>query len=197
MRRVVSSSLSLLLLVAAALALPTASRAAEPASPTGQRWLHVRVEKTGEDGESVRVNLPLKVAEKVLPAIRAGELRGGRLRIQHARLHDVDLRALLEAVRELEDGEFLIVQSDEQNVRVAKKEGHLLVNVDEGKGNAEKVNVKVPVPVVEALLSGEEDELNLLAAVQALREHGNNVLVTVESEKELVRIWVDSQSAME
>lgn len=197
MRKLLPGSLSLFLIAGAALALPAASRAADPASPAGGRWLHVRVEKAGEDGESVRVNLPLKVAEKVLPAIRADELHEGRLRIHHARVHGVDLRALLEAVRELEDGEFLTVQSNEQNVRVAKKEGYLLVNVDESKGGAEKVNVKVPFPVVEALLSGEEDELNLLAAVQALSAQGDDVLLTVESDKELVRIWVDSRSSME
>lgn len=197
MRKVLPGSLFLLLIAGAALALPAPSRAADPASPAGERWLHVRVEKAGEDGESVRVNLPLKVAVKVLPAIRADELHRGRLRIHHARVHGVDLRALLQAVRELEDGEFLTVESDEQNVRVAKKEGYLLVSADESKGEAEKVNVKVPFPIVEALLSGEEDELNLLAAVEALSAHGDDVLVTVESEKEFVRIWVDSQSSME
>ncbi len=163
----------------------------------GQRWLHVRVEKSGEEGESVRINLPLKVALKVLPAIEARELQGGRLKIHEARIHGVDIRSLLEAIKTLDDGEFLTVESEKENVRVAKQAGNLLVKVDDRQGDAERVDVKVPLRVVEALLSGEEDELNLLAAVEALSEHGDDVLVTVESARETVRVWVDSKSSME
>ncbi len=185
MRKLLPGTILLLLAATVALAAPA------------DLWLHVRVEKTGEDGEIVRINLPLRVAEKVLPAIEAHELEGGKLRIHEAHIHGVDIRAVLEAVKTLEDGEFLTVESQKENVRVAKQGGYLLVMVDERKEKAEHVDVKIPLRVVEALLSGEEDELNILAAVQALSEHGDDVLVTVESENETVRIWVDSQNTAE
>jgi TusA-related sulfurtransferase len=193
MRKFLPGSMCLSVAVFLALAAPLSGLSA-PAD----RWLHVRVEKTGEEAESVRVNVPLTVAEKILPAIQARELRGGRLKIHHARIHGVDVRALLDAVSSLEDGEFLTVESDsKESVRLAKQGGYLLVKVDERDEKPEKVDIKIPFRVIEALLSGEEDELNLQAAVQALREHGDDVLVTVESPEETVRVWVDSENTAE
>ena len=42
------------------------------------RWLHVKVDDTDREGEKVRVNVPLSLAEKVLPCIHAHDLRAGR-----------------------------------------------------------------------------------------------------------------------
>lgn len=192
MRRVLPGLLSLLLAVTVALAPPLDGWAA-----SNDRWLHVGVEKAGEEGESVRVNVPLAVAEKVLPAIHTRELEGGKLRIRHAQIHNVHLPALLAAIRTLDDGEFLTVESKDKNVRVAKEGGYLLVKVDERREKAERVDIKIPFSVVEALLSGEEGELNLLAAVQALNAHGDEALITVESDDETVRVWVDSKNTMD
>jgi len=38
-------------------------------SVSKDRWLHVRVISSDAKGETVRVNVPLELAEKVLPAI--------------------------------------------------------------------------------------------------------------------------------
>jgi hypothetical protein len=65
------------------------------------------------------------------------------------------------------------------------------------KGKTETVDVSVPLTVVDALLSGGTDELDLVAAVRALGTLGDTVLVTVEDQKSKVRIWVDSRSAAE
>ena len=45
------------MLVFAALALPA------------DRWMHIRVIESGPDGDRVRVNIPLSLAEAVLPTI--------------------------------------------------------------------------------------------------------------------------------
>ena len=177
------------------LAAALASLAAQVA--TTDRWLHVRVEKTGEKGESVRVNLPLSVAEKVLPAIKSHELEEGRIKFHHPTINGIDLRGLLEAVRALGDGEFVTIEGEAENVRVAKEGGYLIAKVDERRGKAERVDVKIPLRVVEALLSGGPDELNLQAAIQALSAGGDEVLVSVESADETVRVWVDSKSTTE
>lgn len=181
------------LVVVSFLVLSLAALADQPTA--GQRWLHVRVENTGEDGESVRVNVPLSVALKVLPAIKSRELRDGRLRIEEARINGVDIRSVLEAVRALEDGEFVTIQSKDSTVRVAKEAGHLIVRIDERTGSEDKVNVKIPFRIVDALLSGESDELNLQAAVQALSDSADDFVVSVVSKLESVRVWVDSKSS--
>jgi len=80
--------------VASLLLLSLAALADQPQA--GKRWLHVRVEKTGNDGESVRVNVPLDVALKILPAIKSRELNEGRLRMEDARVNGVEIRSLLE-----------------------------------------------------------------------------------------------------
>ncbi|MFQ5694910.1 MAG: hypothetical protein ACE5HB_02885 [Terriglobia bacterium] len=177
--------------LATALATPALAQA-----QGGERWLHVRVEKTGEDAELVRVNIPLRLAEKVLPAIHAGHMRGGRVRA-HLGRHDVDLRAILEAVRDTADGEFITVEKNDETIRVAKESGYLIVRVDERGEKGERVDAKVPMAVIEALLSGEEDELDVLAAIRVLNEMGEEVMVRVEGKNETVRIWVDSQNTSE
>lgn len=169
--------------------------AAQPAA--NERWLHVRIEKTGEKGESVRVNLPLSVAEKVLPAIKSHEMEEGRIKFDHPTINGIDIRALLEAVRALGDGEFVTIEGENESVRVAKEGGYLIAKVDERRGKGERVDVKIPLRIVEALLSGGPDELNLQAALQALSAGGDEVLVTVESDDEMVRVWVDSKSTSE
>ena len=164
---------------------------------SNDRWLHVRVEKTAEKGESVRVNVPLAVAEKVLPAITAHEMEGGRLKIHDAHIEGIDIRAVLEAMRTLGDGEFVTIESNDENIRVAKQGGYLIAKVDDRKGKNQRVDVKIPFAVVDALLSGAPDELNILAAVQALGTGSDEALVTVESDDESVRVWVDSKATTE
>ena len=165
------------------------------------RWVHIKVEDGGANGEIVRVNVPLALAEKVLPAINTKELRGGKVKWDQAKIEEVDVRAILEAVRTAPDNEFVTVESKRNHVRVAKSAGHLLVKVQEWKGaNKEKqetVDVSIPFPVIDALLSGGKDELDVLAAVRALGTIGDTVLVTGNDKDSKVRIWVDSRNTTE
>jgi hypothetical protein len=177
-----------------------------PLAVAAERWVHVKVENTGEEGERVRVNLPLSLAEKVLPTINSNKLHNGKVKVKERAFDGVDLRALLEAVRTAPDNEYVSVESPHDNVRVAKSGSFLLIKVREafhkgksaGKiGESKKentVDVKVPFAVVNALLSGEKDELDLLAGIRALREFGDLELVSVKDESETVRVWIDSRN---
>jgi len=159
------------------------------------------------DGEMVRVNLPMSVAEKVLPAIRAHKLSEGKIRLRELRIHDVDVRAILEAVKGSPDGEFVTVESKKagrnENVRVAKQGGYLLVKVREQKKMGtpdafeETVDIKIPMTVVEAMLSGGPDEIDVLAGLRALRAHGDAELITVKERTQTVRIWIDRKNTSE
>lgn len=168
------------------------------AGAADNRWLHIRVQDSSPEGELVRINMPLSLAEKVLPAINSKELQGGKVKVKEAKFQEVDLRAILDALRTAPENEFVTVQSPSKNVRVAKSGGNLLVKVRETKGKekpeTENVEVSVPFPVVDALLSGGKDELDLLAAVRALGTVGDMTLVTVDDSKSKVRIWVDSRN---
>jgi hypothetical protein len=182
--------------------LPAAS-VAQTASKSDQ-WIHVRVESKEDKGETVRVNVPIEMAVKVIPAINHDRLRDGKVRIDNADLNNVDLRTLLDAVRSAKDGEYVTVQSNEDNVRVAKNAGYLYIHVTENKGakhaakeapgKESKVEVKVPMKVVDALFSAGKDELDVVAALRALSGNGDMELVTVKDDQDTVRVWIDSKN---
>ncbi len=100
-------------------------------SSHGERWLHVRVISSNAKGETVRVNVPLELAEKVLPAIDHDRMHNGKVRIGCMDCDGVDVRTIFEAVRSSKDGEFVSVQSNDGDVSVMKKEGMLFVHVHE------------------------------------------------------------------
>ena len=173
--------------------------ATAPAAIAGpaERYLHVKVEDASK-GESVNVNVPLSMAEKILPTINKGDMHNGHVKIGHADMDDVDIRALLDAVRTAPDNEFVTVKEKDQDVRVAKSNGNLVVHVRDGNKGGQKVDVTVPMKVVDALLSTTKDnELDVSAAIKALSDAGDSLLVTVEDASQHVRIWVDSKGSQE
>jgi len=175
-----------------ATALLTSTVVAAP----GERYLHVRVEDA-EKGESVNVNLPLSIAEKILPTVNKGNLHAGTVRISDADIEGVDIKAILEAIRTAPDNEFVTVKEQDQNVRVAKSNGNLIIHVrDNGKDKrGQKVEVTVPLKVVDALFStAKQNELDITAAIRALDGAGEMLLVTVEDASQHVKIWVDSRN---
>jgi hypothetical protein len=168
---------------------------ASPASSSSDRWLHVRVISSDAKGETVRVNVPLELAEKVLPTINKDRIHDGKLKIDNAHANDVDLRALVDAIRTTKDGEFVTVQSNDCDVRVAKESNHLIVHVlDKNRYKKSQVEIKVPMKVVDALFSAGKDELDLVAALHALSAQGDTELVSVKDDDNTVRVWLDSKN---
>src|SRR6267143_1556087 len=85
--------LSPLAVLAQSAAAPASSNQSTT-SVSKDRWLHVRVISSDAKGETVRVNVPLELAEKVLPTINKERLHDGKIKIDDAHVNDVDLRAL-------------------------------------------------------------------------------------------------------
>jgi hypothetical protein len=160
------------------------------------RWLHVRVDNKDSKDETVRVNVPLELAEKVLPTINHNKLQSGKVKIDDVDCHGVDLHALIDAVRSSKDGEFVTVQNKDSDVRIAKQNNYFLVHVIDKNRSSKKatVEVKIPMKVVDALLSGGKDELDLVAGLHALSAQGDTELVSVKDEENNVRIWLDSKN---
>jgi hypothetical protein len=190
-------------LVLGAGALAPAPVLAQTAGKADQ-WIHVRVENKDDSGETVRVNVPIEMAVKVLPAIHHENLQGGKVRISKGDLNDVDLHTLLDAVRSAKDGEYVTVQGKEEDVRVAKNGGYLYIHVTEKKPGEKaakatakkdsKVEVKVPMKVVDALFSAGKDELDIVAALHVLSSSGDMELVSVKDDENTVRVWIDSKN---
>ena len=76
------------------------------------------------------------------------------------------------------------------------REGEFVfVKVDEKDGD-ENVQIRMPVTVMSALLSGEGEQLDLQAAMASLTSLGGSSgeLVRVEDGGDVVRIWIDKDS---
>jgi hypothetical protein len=182
-------------------------------------WLHVKVVESGDDAETVRINLPLSLVQAMIPlmdaagteegddeadAARTGaavdrESRSkhhhGSLRIKHYDMSPAEMRALLEAIRRAEDGEYVAVDGVDEKVRVNKSGGYFVIDVDDHGEDHEQVKVRMSLAVLDALLSGGTDELNLEAAARELRNHSGEDLVSVVSDDETVRIWIDDSKS--
>jgi len=185
-------------LLSAMVVLAGASVAFGQSGSAKDRWLHVRVINSDNKGETVRVNIPLELAENVLPTINKNHLHNGKVTIDQAHMNDVDVHALLNAIRTAKDGEYVTVQGTDQDVRVAKEGGRLLVHVKDNKGsksNKSNVDIKIPMHVIDALFSAGKDELDIVAGLHALASLGDTELVSVKSDESTVRVWMDSKNS--
>jgi WD40 repeat protein len=162
-----------------------------------EKYLHVRVTNTS-DKEVVSVNVPLSLAEKVIPAINHGKLNQGKVTIDNSDMKDIDLRSIIDAVKNSPDGDYVTIQSKDQDVRVAKSKGNLVVHVTDKsskeKKGGEKVDVIIPMSVVNALTPSDKHEIDLVAAIHALSDSGEKLMVTVHDSDDDVKIWVDAES---
>jgi hypothetical protein len=191
--------------------LPTLAVAQSSSNP--DQWIHVRVESREDKTATVRVNVPVDMAVKVLPAIKNKNLCDGKVHIASGHIDDVDLHTMLDAVRTAKDGEYVTVESKDDNVRVAKSSGYLYIHVTEKKPSEKaakatgdkdwaknaalkesKVEVKIPMKVVDALLSAGKDQLDVVAGLRALSANGDMELVSVKDDDSTVRVWIDSRN---
>lgn len=161
-----------------------------------QRWIHIRVESAKGTSGDVSFNVPIEMASAVLPAIPSDHEHHGKFNIQ-ASINGADLRALLDSVKNSPDNVFMTMERHDAEVSVAKSGRFLLIKIIE-KPNAEHktgktIAIKVPTSVVRAMASGDSDQIDVNAGIHALAREGE-VDVTVNSEKETVRVWTDTRT---
>jgi hypothetical protein len=208
MRKSVLSGVGLL----AVLALLSA---ADAVAQTSAVWLHVRVEETLKPSK-VTVNLPLTVVEAALEAAPELIEQHGKMHLGgHDGMKLADLRRVWKQLAAAGDADFVTVESEQEDVRIRRKGDvvQILVNgkattSGPAKAEAEKpvraeaakstrphgeVRVELPVSVVDALLSGEGEQVNVRAAVAELQKRRGDI-VRVSEKDSHVRIWVDEQN---
>jgi len=160
------------------------------------KWLHVRVDEGGDNGkgEKVSINIPLSVVSRMLPLISVDELQHGKLNLDVGDdLDGIDLGELADALRDSPDADFVTVESDDETVRVRKEGDFIIVRAEErGRRSNETVRVRMPLAVVDALVGDDPNELDLVAALDALGEYDGDPLVDIQSDDSSVRVWIDS-----
>jgi hypothetical protein len=175
-------------------ALLAAALTAGQALAVNDLWIHVKVDGRGDKDERVSINMPLSMARNLSGMASEDGHHRGRMRIHD---HDYDVSDLRRAWREIEhgpDANFITVKDPDSDVKIAKRGDYLEMRAVDRHGKREEVEARVPLPVVSALLSGDGDEINLDAALDELARHGQGEILTVHSDDETVRIWIDRDS---
>ena len=99
------------------------------------------------------------------------------------------MRKIWSELKKSGNAEFVTVQQKNETVHVAKEGNYILVKITEGK--KPKVDLKVPVGVVDALLAGSGDELDIKGALVAMQKQNAGEILTVNDNETQVRIWID------
>ncbi len=181
------------------LALASTVGAAKMEAQQSRPWIHVQVTEPGEDGKNVRVNLPLALAEVALSLVSDEAISKGQIKLDK---HDVsveDLRRLWNELKASGDAEFLTVREKDKEVRIDRQGDRIRIHVNKsGEGDKdaadEQVRIEVPVTLVDALLGGQDDRLDLRAALAELTEERGDI-VTVSDGEKLVRVWIDESKS--
>ncbi len=162
------------------------------AADTG-KWIHVKVD--GKDQEKVTVNVPVAFALSALAMVPAeAQMEGGNIKIDG---HDFDwakMRACGKRSSAPRKRPSSPSKAPTSTSRSSKQDGFLLVRTTERTAKGANVDVKLPLAVVDALLSGPDGSLNVAAALEELSRLHDGHILSVESEDETVKIWIDGNA---
>jgi hypothetical protein len=180
-----------------ALALLVASLSSPLAAQKKDPWFHVEVKENKAELEYVKVNLPMSMVDVALNVIQDKKFNKGHLKLptddlphwRSSGLGIADMRKIWGEFKKAGNAEFVTVQQKNETVHVAKEGNYILVKITEGKKS--KVDLKVPVGVVDALLAGSGDELDIKGALVAMQKQNAGEILTVNDNETQVRIWID------
>jgi hypothetical protein len=188
MNRKTTKTLALAALTALLAATAIAPADAAPRrteTSTDDLWFHLTVD--GADEGAVSLTLPLPLVSAGLAAFP--EATGSaNITFNDEEISVAELRRAWNQLRRKPNTKILDVREDGSRVRLWKQGGDLVLSAVDAQDDVE---MRIPGPVVDALLSGRGDRLDLGAAFRALADHGAGELTAVTGEGQRVRIWVD------
>ena len=158
-----------------------------------EQWIHVKVENHHDD-EMVTINLPFSLLNAAVAMIPADIQADGRIAIDDL---DMDWNELMELWREIKnapEATFVTVETRDEHVVVRKEGDFLVIKTTEHTEHGADVDVKFPLAVIDALLSGPEGTFDFQAALSVLADYGPGELVTVRDGDETVRVWIDDRN---
>jgi hypothetical protein len=178
--------------VLAGLALFVLAGAGAASAQTLRPWLHVQVDEG--DKSRVSVNLPLSLVQIALASAPQTVFSDGHFRLHSgdSRLSVVDMRKLWQELKGAGDTDFVTVEEDDETVTVSRKGDLVLVRVD-SPTRKESVRVDLPVSLVDVLLAGEGDQVNIQQALAEISKRRGDV-VNVKDAKSTVRVWIDERN---
>lgn len=173
-------------LLAAGLFVAGAAQAQEDAP-----WLHIRVSESGSHGGKVSVNVPLSLVEVVLDVAKTEIIHESHFDLHDSDITVADMRRMWTELKSAGDAEFVTVEEDDELVRISRQGTKVLIEIEDLDDNAQKGRIEVPVSVVDALLSGDGEELDVGAALEELVRIQEGEIVMIEDDETTVRIWIE------
>jgi hypothetical protein len=205
--------------LALALLAPAVSLAAAKEAGGREPWIHVEVREGGGDRATVNVNVPFALADAALASLGddiGSHITFGHHNGRHAHAGDAaekgegesvegehggegpsisiaDLRRMWKAMRDSGEADYVTVKDDNEKVHIWREGDLVRVDVEDrtGEDQGERVQIRVPVGVMDALLSGDGDQLDVRAAVDGLKDLKDGEIVRVEGGGDFVRVWID------
>ncbi len=141
----------------------------------------------------LNLNLPLSAVEALVNLVPHRVLSDGQLAVagRDVPVNISALRDFWRAIAAAGDTEFLTVDAGDATVRIARTGDEIRVQMEESdEDGVETVDIRLPVVVVDALLSGNGETLNVGAAVERLADLRGDI-VRVTGDDLQVRVWID------
>lgn len=166
---------------------------APAAMAAGDQWIHVKV-RDSHGEEEVTVNLPLSLLSAAAQMIPEEVNSEAEIALDDINMSWSELRDFWNEVRDAPEATFVTVETRDENVEVKKEGRYILVRTTERGDRGADVNVRFPMEVVDALLSGPNGTLNFEAALHALAAHGPGNLVSIRDQDQSVDVWIDNKN---
>jgi hypothetical protein len=154
------------------------------------RWVNVHVTENSSN-TNVEVHLPLNLVLTVLRNVDVENFHGGHVDLDFDDEMNINWTEIMAAVKDAPDGKFVTVTSDEADVNVRKEAGKLYVDVNQKDDEMAKVEVTMPMTMVDAFLVGENNTLDVAALLQSFDDLPDGELVKVTSNEANVRVWIE------
>jgi hypothetical protein len=90
------------------------------------------------------------------------------------------------------------VKNHGDDVHVAKEKGYMVVHVAKtDSSDRHTVEVRVPLTVVDAMVSAGGQDLDVAAGLRAMASHGDTDLVLVNDGHQTVHVWLNSKNTQD
>jgi len=155
-----------------------------------KEWLHIHVNDPVKE-ETVRINVPFAMMETLLPMVQENSVHNGKIHFDDKNISKAELKKLWSSIKQEGDTDYMTIEKPGEKVTVSMQGKYFVVQTNENSNKS--VDIKIPASVMDAMLAGDGDELDLVAAVKALKESGTKEIISVKDHQSTVRVWIDSE----
>lgn len=165
------------------------------ATPAVASDLFLHIEVRDLDGESrAQINLPVGMVDKGLAMMPRSVRVDGQITVAGMRLSRSDLERLHGAVRGLRPGESDTLRMGGRRVEVSRRDGQVTLDVPARRPWQDDVRMRMPLPVLQALLGGAADTLDLAAGIHEMARHeGGSIRIADRDGSSEARLWIDDR----